>query len=341
MAGPHQLWSHKLGSDRIEVFAGSGREDILDGPRDEAALAQTSGLTTDGSLLYLVDSEGSAVRSVSRGEKGEVKTIAGPHDFPRGRSLFEFGDIDGQGDDVRLQHPLGVVYHDGGLFVADTYNHKIKRVNLKDRACETWLGTGKRGNGLDPVELSEPADMLVVGDRLLIADTNNHRLLSVHLKTREAAEFTVTGLQSPPAPKIQDDAEFIGALPAPEVAAVTTKAGGDLKVTASFRLPEGFKLNTLAPQTLRLATTEPQELVHKDALNQKLEGRLNDSNVVWTVPISGSGQATFELTVAYSYCRDGTGGVCRFGVARWRLPLRATTEAQASEVSLMVDPSAK
>ncbi|HEX8527460.1 MAG TPA: thioredoxin-like domain-containing protein, partial [Allosphingosinicella sp.] len=37
MAGSHQIWSHRLGSDRIEVFAGSGREDILNGPHSEAA----------------------------------------------------------------------------------------------------------------------------------------------------------------------------------------------------------------------------------------------------------------------------------------------------------------
>ena len=60
----------------------------------------------------------------------------------------------------------------------------------------------------------------------------------------------------------------------------------------------------------------------------------------WTVPISRTGQATFELTVSYSYCRDGTGGVCKFGTARWRLPVRATAEAPASKVSLKVDPSA-
>lgn len=341
MAGPHQLWSHKLGSNRIEVFAGTGREDILDGEREEAALAQPSGITTDGKLLYFVDSEGSAVRSVSRDRGGDVRTIAGAHDFPRGRSLFEFGDIDGKADDARLQHPLGVVYHDGGLFVADTYNHKIKHVNLKSRACETWIGSGSRGNGLDPVQLSEPADMVIDGNRMIVADTNNHRLLSVDLKSRHADEFVIKGLTPPPAPKIEGDAEEISKAPIADAPEATIKSSGQLEIEAAFKLPAGFKLNSLAPQTAKLAAGGGQTLLAADSLNTKLEGAIEGDSVRWQVPISGPGQATFELTVSYSYCRDGTGGVCKFGTARWRLPLKASADAPVSKVSLKVDPSAK
>ncbi|WP_145034338.1 thioredoxin-like domain-containing protein [Caulifigura coniformis] len=340
MAGPHQLWSHKLGTNRIEVFAGSGREDILDGTRDDAALAQPSGITTDGQSLFFVDSEGSAVRKVSRGSSGRVVTIVGPHDFPQGRSLFEFGDIDGAADDVRLQHPLGVVFHEGALFVADTYNHKIKRVDPKTRDCETWLGAGKRGQGLDPVELSEPADMLIVGDRMIVADTNNHRLLSVDMKSRHAEEFIIKGLAAPPPPKIESDADEASGKPVTDLAETTVKSSGPLEVEATFTLPEGFKLNTLAPQTVRLSSPAGQGLVAAEHLDSKLEAMIDGNAVRWTIPISGSGQATFELTLSYSYCRDGTGGVCKFGTARWRLPVRATAEAPASKVSLKVDPSA-
>jgi thiol-disulfide isomerase/thioredoxin len=341
MAGPHQLWSHKIGSDRLEVFAGTGREDILDGEREEAALAQPSGITTDGKLLYFVDSEGSAVRSVSRDRGGDVKTIAGPHDFPRGRSLFEFGDIDGKGEDARLQHPLGVAYHEGGLFVADTYNHKIKHVNLKTHECEAWIGSGSRGNGLDPVQLSEPADMVIVGNQMIVADTNNHRLLSVDLKSRHADEFVIKGLNPPPPPTINNDSEEVSKTPIADAPEATIRSTGPVEIEATFQLPAGFKLNALAPQTARLATSGGQTLIAADSLNTKLEGVIDGDAVRWQIPISGPGQATFELTLSYSYCRDGTGGVCKFGTARWRLPLKATADAPASRVSLKVDPPAK
>ena len=340
MAGPHQLWSHKIGSDRIDVFAGSGREDILDGPREDAALAQPSGITTDGNLLYIVDSEGNAARSVSREKNGAVTTIVGPHDLPRGRSLFEFGDLDGKADDVRLQHPIGVVYHDGALFVADTYNHKIKRIDLKTRECETWIGTGKRGHQVHPLELSEPSDMLVVGDRMFIADTNNHRLVAVHLKSRQAEEFVISGLNPPPPPKITEDADVAPGVKFQDAPAAVIRSSGVFEIEATFALPEGYKLNSLAPQTIRLAASG-QPLVAADKLNTRLEGVIDGDKVRWTIPISGSGPATFELTLSYSYCRDGTGGVCKFGTSRWKLPVEAKADAPGGKVSLKVDPSAK
>jgi len=174
MAGPHQLWVHKPGTDTIQVYAGTGREDILDDSRSKCALAQPSGITTDGKVLFHVDSEGSAVRKTTVAEKVvEVSTVVGAHDLSRGRALFEFGDIDGNKGKARLQHPLEVLYHDGNLFVADTYNHKIKLVNAKSGETHTWLGTGKRGQDLTAgsVQLSEPAGLTMIGKELIIADT--------------------------------------------------------------------------------------------------------------------------------------------------------------------------
>ncbi len=195
MAGPHQLWSHQLGSDKIEVFAGNGREHIADGPRMASELAQPSGIDHDGEALYWVDSEGSAVRRMPFAGDNVVTTIAGPHDVAS--ALFDFGDIDGKGDGVRLQHPLGIVHHDGMLYVADTYNHKIKSVDPSTGETTTWLGTGESGDSLDPVQLSEPAGLSIAGGRLFIADTNNHRVLAVDLATKAAQVFPIEGLTPP------------------------------------------------------------------------------------------------------------------------------------------------
>jgi thiol-disulfide isomerase/thioredoxin len=340
MAGPHQLWAHTLGTSRIGVFAGSGREDIIDGSREDCALAQPSGITTDGKQLYHVDSEGSAVRSVAVDRGGSVTTIVGPHDLPRGRSLFEFGDIDGKGNDARLQHPIGLVYHDSGLFVADTYNHKIKWVDIAERTVTTWLGTGNRGLGLDPAELSEPSDVAIAGERMLIADTNNHRILTVDLETKRAEEFVIGGLQPPAEPEVSERSE-----PAVELVKVSEQAiapSDNLKVRLAFKLPEGFKLNKLAPQTCRITASGDQELISGENLGVKHEAEIVDDTAVWTIPLAAkAGGGTFELKVAYAYCRDGTGGVCRFDSARWEVPVRLAPDATEQAVSLTVEPSSK
>jgi sugar lactone lactonase YvrE len=166
MAGFHQIWRMDTRTFETEPWAGSGAEDIFDGPLARAALAQPSGLASDGTTLYIADSESSAVRRVEMRDDAEVLSIAGT-------GLFDFGDKDGIGEDARLQHPLGVAWHDGTLFVADTYNGKIKRLDPATREVRSWLG----GNG----ELWEPGGLCVLGDRVYIADTNHHRVMTARV----------------------------------------------------------------------------------------------------------------------------------------------------------------
>ena len=87
MAGPHQLWQMNPKTGGIAPYAGTGREARVDGLLTEAALAQPSGITTDGKKLYFADSEVSSIRSADLDPNGRVSTIVG-------EDLFEFGDRD-------------------------------------------------------------------------------------------------------------------------------------------------------------------------------------------------------------------------------------------------------
>ena len=122
MAGFHQIWKLDLDSRDLSVHAGNGRERINDGPLAHAELAQPSGITSDGETLYFADSETSSIRQASIDPLGSVTTLAG-------LDLFTFGDVDGVGDDIRLQHPIGIDMYLGDLLIADTYNNKIKRMS--------------------------------------------------------------------------------------------------------------------------------------------------------------------------------------------------------------------
>jgi hypothetical protein len=171
MAGTHQIWSLDLDSGAVAPFAGTGREGLLDGPAAKAWFAQSSGLALAGGHLYVADSEVSAIRDIEL-RSNVVTTIVG-------EDLFVFGDQDGEGEAVRLQHPLGITARDGVLFIADSYNHKIKRVEPRRRAVTTWLGSGSAGraDGPGPVAaFREPGGVCAGRDGLYIADTNNHRI---------------------------------------------------------------------------------------------------------------------------------------------------------------------
>ncbi len=138
MAGQHQLWVYDPMTETVVRHAGSGREELTDGPLTRGGLNQPSGLATDGKVLYFADSEASAIRTADIDPNGNLNTIVGT-------GLFDFGDIDGEGDDVRLQHPLGVVYQDGVLYVADTYNSKIKVIDPETRTSSSFLGGDESG----------------------------------------------------------------------------------------------------------------------------------------------------------------------------------------------------
>jgi sugar lactone lactonase YvrE len=195
MAGYHQLWTHRPGADEIRRFAGSGHEGIRDGATAGAWLAQPSGLRPFGErALVFTDSETSSVRTVDLPGYGEglVRTLVG-------EGLFDFGDIDGGPEVARLQHPLGVAWHEasGTVFVADTYNNTIKRLDPETRRIETWLGDGEAGHqdGVgSAARFFEPAGLSVSSDALHIADTNNHAIRRADLTTGEVTTLAIRGV---------------------------------------------------------------------------------------------------------------------------------------------------
>ena len=179
MAGFHQLWRMTLADGRVMPHSGSGREGIVDGPHDSAQLAQPNGITSDDDRLYFADSETSAVRTADFDPSGSVATIVG-------QDLFTFGDRDGFGDDVRLQHVQGLDYHNGFLYAADTYNNRIKRIDPRERESMRFIGSGEPGHRDGPAviaELHEPSGVSMADDRLFVADTNNHAIRVADMET--------------------------------------------------------------------------------------------------------------------------------------------------------------
>jgi DNA-binding beta-propeller fold protein YncE/thiol-disulfide isomerase/thioredoxin len=189
LAGFHQIWTLDLATSKLAPYAGTGREDIRDGSLETSTWAQPSGLTSDGATLYVADSEVSAIRSLPlAGRKGKVQTIVG-------EGLFEFGDKDGVGDAVRLQHALGVAFHGAKLYVADTYNSKIKVIDPGQRSCTTYLG-GPAGWFHDPL-FNEPAGLSIAGDKIYVADTNGHRIRVVDMPTKSVTTLELKGVDAP------------------------------------------------------------------------------------------------------------------------------------------------
>jgi thiol-disulfide isomerase/thioredoxin/DNA-binding beta-propeller fold protein YncE len=187
LAGSHQIVTLDPDKNRLTLFAGTGAENRMDGPRLQASFAQPSGLATDGKDLFSLDSETSSVRRIDL-TTGAVTTLVG-------KALFVWGDEDGPGKKARLQHPIGLAYGDGYLWVADTYNSKIKRIDAKTGETKTVAG------GADHKNFFEPAGLVVMptnqpGTTLLVADTNDGRIVKLTPKG-ESVAWPIAGLKAP------------------------------------------------------------------------------------------------------------------------------------------------
>ena len=338
MAGQHQIWKMDLQSQEVATFAGSGREARQDGSLLDAGFAQPSGITSDGKKLYVADSESNIIRAIDPAV-GEVETLVGG-------DLFEFGDIDGTGDEVRLQHPLGVFAYGSKILIADTYNHKIKELDPKARSVKTFLGMGKPGqaDGTSP-SFYEPGGLSVANGKLYVADTNNHAIRVVDLKTKETSTLRIKGLEPPAA--LAGLSNNDGAPNAEENKIATqqlhTNSNGALVV--NVELPAGYHLNPAAPQRYRVSVESGERQL--GLISATITGVIGrDTEVGQTsknlqlplrIPFHAfePGAAELRLQLTLFYCREDNTGTCRIKTLVWRVPVEVTNNANAqNEIQL-------
>ena len=163
-------------SYRIDTVAGS--RDVRDnGPATAAWLRSPRGVAADGAgNLFIADTVNHRIRKVD--SAGVISTVAGTD------SSGSRGD-GGPAVDARLFSPHGVAVDGAGnLFIADTVNHRIRKVDsagvISTVAGTGW--TGSRGDGGPAVDarLNRPYGVAVDGaGNLFIADTDNHRIRKV------------------------------------------------------------------------------------------------------------------------------------------------------------------
>jgi len=176
MAGTHQIWRLSLVTNRIEVFSGKGEAGLVDGPPGRAAFAQPGGLAILGQQLYVADANACAVRAVDV-VTGAVTTLVGS-------KLFGFGNRDGTGAAALLQYPQDITVDPQHrmLWVADTYNNKIRRIGLDSR----YVSSPVVDHGLN-----EPGGLAFHDDTLYIANTHAHEILRVNPDDGHATTLNV------------------------------------------------------------------------------------------------------------------------------------------------------
>lgn len=328
MAGPHQLWVVDPQTREAKPYAGSGRENHVNGPLLDAALAQPSGLATDGKSLFFADSEISSIRAASLPPGNEVSTIVG-------KGLFDFGDVDGSGDSVRLQHPLGVAYVNGKLYVADTYNHKIKELEIAKRTSRTFAGTRERGTRdgeRKQAQFNEPGGISATSKALFVADTNNHLIRRIDLDTGKVSTVELKGLEILTKHTTR---KFRGRVV--DVAKQTIAPGAGT-ITLSFALPTGYKYNAGAPFYVAYKTADDQAV--KITAPQAAQN-FTEPKFPFDIPIEAKqGATTAQVDAVIYFCNDEKDKVCLVDSVRVNVPLEVKAGA-AKQAKIEVEAKAK
>ncbi|XP_042364077.1 NHL repeat-containing protein 2 [Plectropomus leopardus] len=361
MAGNHQIWALFLADGKLPKgseskagtcvrWAGSGNEENRNNAYPhKAGFAQPSGLASapeePWGCLYVADSESSTIRTLAL-KDGAVKLLVGGERDPL--NLFGFGDVDGKGVDAKLQHPLGVAWapEQSLLYVADSYNHKIKVVDPKVKQCCTLAGTGEAGDTLGPDFdkscFNEPGG-ICVGDNgklLYVADTNNHQVKVLDLTSKTVSLFPIPADCTDSVPS-----KSLGPAKAPtlpksaarkELPPVAVSAGQTLVMSLMLSLPEGTKLTEEAPSCWALSAEGNEWLLDSQVVTGDIVDLSKPLSISTKLPAAikdSNSNPSLTVGVWVYYCMMA-GKACMMKAATFTQPLQISASHGEGEITV-------
>lgn len=166
------------------TLAGSAlAEGSIDGVGQAARFAYPTGITSDGTSLYITEAGGSTIRKLEF-STGKVSTLAG--------QVGQRGYKDGFGNNARFNSPHGITNDGTYLYVADSGNRLIRRVSIATGEVSTLAGkpTGGFTDGIGSEALfASPEDLTLVGTDLYVTDMYGATVRKIDLMTRQVSTF--------------------------------------------------------------------------------------------------------------------------------------------------------
>jgi sugar lactone lactonase YvrE len=212
----------------VITLAGTGKRGFSGdgGPaqRAEIAVPETMVIDKKGNLIFC-DRSNSRIRMVSKG--GTVSTVAG-------NGVPGYSGDGGLAVNANISYPYGLAIDDSNnLYIADTDNHRIRRVDASTGNITTIAGNGEMGfdgDGQQALQAKFNRPHVIAFDNegdLLIGDSFNQRIRKIDMKTGGIQTIAGTGEQRTSGDgelAIKASFNFFGAL-------VVDKASGDIYIT--------------------------------------------------------------------------------------------------------------
>ncbi len=167
----------------VTVVGGSGTAGYRDGAAAQAEFSGPTGVAVDANgVVYVADTDNSRIRRIS--SDGQISTYAGPGPTVNNPA----GYADQPGGAARFSKPRGIVVDkDGVLYVADTGNNRIRRIDPAGAVATlagsggTDVGSGGFADGPGgQARFNLPTGLALAPDgSLYIADQRNNRIRKI------------------------------------------------------------------------------------------------------------------------------------------------------------------
>lgn len=159
----------------VTTIAGlAGKIGSSDGIGKEARFYYPRGITTDGINLYVADSDNNTIRKIIIAT-GEVTTLAGMPGIA--------GSSDGRGKTARFSKPYGITIGGNILYVADTLNNAIRKIDIISSLVTTVAGKASEAGSSDGVgnkaRFNGPKGIVSCKNVIYVADTYNHTIRKI------------------------------------------------------------------------------------------------------------------------------------------------------------------
>jgi len=184
-------WSQKIrkiviATGVVTTLAGTGHKGAEEGSGTVASFSDPDGITTDGKNLYVVDSGNHKIRKITIAT-GAVSTLAGSG---------AQGKKDGTATDASFQYPHGITTDGTNLYVADSWNSKIRKIVIATGVVTTIAGSGAEG-ALDgkgqAATFNSPNSVTTDGSSLYVSDEENNIIRKIEIATGAVTTLAGSG----------------------------------------------------------------------------------------------------------------------------------------------------
>ena len=276
-SGTNQILVYDIDKKDIAVLAGNSQSDDIDGTYPNNSINNVADMAVHNKKLYLIQSKNGLIKTLNI--DGELTTI-------------------NANNPAKFQNPSAIIADDSGLYIADTFNHSIKKYDLTNNQITKIAGNNRGEEIGDRTQFDEPSGLVAFIDKIYVCDTNNNRILMVN-----KANATSSLLDILPQQKILKETlvEYLPRLESGKDINVKT----DQEISFKINIKKNWKINNIAPSFLNL-------LELQDNNNANIVAGFDWNDVIANKIILPkiANKKDYLLQGKIYYCKDALNSLC-------------------------------